>query len=179
MDNLAKQLDEVEASIENMSRSPDGTEVVQDNELTTPQDEGTVISDGVSEDEGNESIQDSSKLADASEDSQATNEEGQSDGKRHDLQFPPQQRFRGQLRLGGRRRHLFRRRGSDTLRRRVVRRQGNRRFCPESHEVINVRECESCEKYRHWPQGTDEEPRECWYDWQGKPPSNETDEDEE
>jgi hypothetical protein len=39
------------------------------------------------------------------------------------------------------------------------------RHCPESREIINRETCESCEKYRHWPEGTDEEPRECWHDW--------------
>jgi len=47
------------------------------------------------------------------------------------------------------------------------------RCCPESHELIDEQKCESCEKYRHWPEGTDEEPKECWYDWQAKPPENE------
>ena len=40
------------------------------------------------------------------------------------------------------------------------------RFCPENHERINAGQCENCEKYRHWPEGTEEEPRECWYDCQ-------------
>ncbi|MFQ5799377.1 MAG: hypothetical protein ACE5H0_11910 [Bacteroidota bacterium] len=178
MDDLAKQLDGLEASIEDTSQSDHGTPIVPDNEPTAPQDGGPVISDAVSEGEASESIQDSGEPEDTYEDSQATHEEGRSDGKRERVQFPRQQRFRGNPRLRGRRRHLFGRRGPSTLGRRVVRRQGSRRFCPESHEVINVRECESCEKYRHWPGGTDEEPRECWYHWQAKPPSNEPDGDE-
>jgi hypothetical protein len=40
------------------------------------------------------------------------------------------------------------------------------RHCPQSHELIDMETCESCEKYRHWPDGTNEEPRECWHDWQ-------------
>ena len=40
------------------------------------------------------------------------------------------------------------------------------RYCPESREIIDEQQCESCDKYRHWPDGTDEEPRECWYDWE-------------
>lgn len=40
------------------------------------------------------------------------------------------------------------------------------RHCPENHEIVDVETCESCEKYRHWPEGTNEEPRECWHDWQ-------------
>jgi hypothetical protein len=42
----------------------------------------------------------------------------------------------------------------------------NLRYCFESHELIDKGTCESCGKYRHWPQGTNEEPRACWYDWQ-------------
>ncbi len=40
------------------------------------------------------------------------------------------------------------------------------RYCSESREIIDEQQCESCDKYRHWPDGTDEEPRECWYDWE-------------
>ena len=40
------------------------------------------------------------------------------------------------------------------------------KYCQESNEVIDKQQCEDCEKYRHWPEGTGEEPRECWYDWQ-------------
>jgi len=42
------------------------------------------------------------------------------------------------------------------------------RFCPETHKVIDKKQCESCDKYRHWPEGTHQEPRTCWYDWQAK-----------
>jgi len=55
----------------------------------------------------------------------------------------------------------------------------NSRFCPESHGLIDKKKCESCEKYRHWPQGADEEARECWYDWQAKPSHDESKEDAE
>ena len=41
-----------------------------------------------------------------------------------------------------------------------------RRYCPATHELIDLEDCQSCEKYRHWPAHTDEEPSECWYDWQ-------------
>ncbi|MGD0784362.1 MAG: hypothetical protein ABR969_00910 [Sedimentisphaerales bacterium] len=40
------------------------------------------------------------------------------------------------------------------------------RHCSENNELIDREICESCKKYRHWPDGTDEEPRECWHDWQ-------------
>lgn len=45
---------------------------------------------------------------------------------------------------------------------------GSSRICPESNELINFEQCGSCEKYRCWPDGTGEEPRECWYDWQAR-----------
>jgi len=53
------------------------------------------------------------------------------------------------------------------------------RFCPESHEIINEQSCESCEKYRHWPEGTDEKPKECWYDWQDRQSFDECEDDNE
>lgn len=177
MDDLGKQLDELEVGIEDTSQSRNGTPMMPDNELTPPQDDGTVISDGVSEDEVSESIQESSESKDKVEDSQAAHDEDQSEGKRHELQLPRRQRLRGRPRLKSRRMHLFRRRGPGASGRRVARRQGNRRSCPESRVVIYEQECESCEKYRHWPEGTDEEPRECWYDWQGKPPSDNSDDE--
>jgi hypothetical protein len=41
-------------------------------------------------------------------------------------------------------------------------------LCPDTLEPIVEKDCESCEKYRHSPERTDEEPRQCWYDWQGR-----------
>jgi hypothetical protein len=43
---------------------------------------------------------------------------------------------------------------------------------------VDLEQCESCEKYRHWPEGTDEEPRECWYDWQDSQAFTEDERDE-
>jgi len=40
------------------------------------------------------------------------------------------------------------------------------RYCPEEHDLVDLGECTSCPKYRHWPEGTSEEPRECWHDWE-------------
>lgn len=62
-------------------------------------------------------------------------------------------------------------------RRRILGTSSNLRFCPECHEAINTQECEKCEKYRHWPAGTKDEPRECWYDWQAQLPNNDSDSD--
>ena len=39
------------------------------------------------------------------------------------------------------------------------------RYCRESLEIIDKQQCEDCEKFRNWPDGTDNEPRECWYEW--------------
>ncbi len=41
----------------------------------------------------------------------------------------------------------------------------NQRYCPDTHDSVDEQQCESCDKYRHWPEGTDEEPKECWHDW--------------
>jgi hypothetical protein len=40
------------------------------------------------------------------------------------------------------------------------------RLCPQTGEFIDEGKCEECEYYRHWPEGSEEEPRECWFDWQ-------------
>jgi hypothetical protein len=49
------------------------------------------------------------------------------------------------------------------------------RYCQESHDAVSQQQCEDCDKYRHWPEGTNEGPRECWHDWQAIPRSNEPD----
>ena len=54
----------------------------------------------------------------------------------------------------------------------------SKRLCPETHELIDEQKCQSCDKYRHWPDGTDEEPRECWYDWQARASDDEQDSQE-
>jgi len=52
-------------------------------------------------------------------------------------------------------------------------------YCLENHEFIDKETCQLCEKYRHWPQGIDEEPRECWYAWQVSQSTDEPDENNE
>ena len=42
------------------------------------------------------------------------------------------------------------------------------RQCPASGQIIDTQQCESCERFRRWPEGSDGEPRECWHDWQAK-----------
>ncbi len=79
-----------------------------------------------------------------------------------------------------------RRRGGSELKGHAAGRRGstdaragrNTRICPESHESVDGQRCEECEKYRRWPEGTTEEHRECWYDWQIKPPINSADGDD-
>lgn len=51
------------------------------------------------------------------------------------------------------------------------------RYCPESHDTVDRQQCEDCDKYRNWPEGTSEEPRECWYDWQAESSTNGPDSD--
>ena len=40
------------------------------------------------------------------------------------------------------------------------------RFCQDIKETVDEGACLKCDKYRHWPEGTPEEPRQCWYEWQ-------------
>ncbi len=54
---------------------------------------------------------------------------------------------------------------------------GNR-VCPDCQEIVNEEYCHVCEKYRHWPEGTDQEPRECWYEWKERESTEHVEEDE-
>ena len=54
----------------------------------------------------------------------------------------------------------------------------NDHYCLETHEIINSHLCEDCEKLRHWPEGSTEDPRECWYDWQAARSATGSDEGE-
>ncbi len=78
----------------------------------------------------------------------------------------------------GRRRNraIDRRRG-----RKPVNRPGGsmQRWCHEARDLVDWEICESCDKFRHWPDGTDEEPRECWHDWQARQAAEESDEENE
>jgi hypothetical protein len=38
-------------------------------------------------------------------------------------------------------------------------------FCFETQSEVLLETCWSCEKFRHWPDGTQEEPRMCWHLW--------------
>jgi len=159
MDDLAQQLDKLEASIENTP-------------LLSPEPEAVMGGDELSVVEGNEPPETS--------DDQTS--------PPHDLEDPsastarPRRPLRKPPRRGGgssrrKRGLLFKRRIPRLSGRTVPGRNWNIRFCPESRERIDEKKCKSCEKYRHWPQGTKEEPRECWYDWQAKQPSGKCDDE--
>jgi hypothetical protein len=170
MDDLARQLGAVEACIENAPPVPpesrprepggdrDGNEPdVQGNEPITS--EAVPISD----DDGSPEV--------------AEHLWGQSDGPPPHLQEsssrtpqpnPPDSRMlkRGSGRSGSKKGppSLRRIRGKTGL---FISKQKTR-YCPESREVIYIDRCDDCEKHRHWPEGTNEEPKECWYDWQAQ-----------
>ncbi|MFB0553067.1 MAG: hypothetical protein ACETWQ_07105 [Phycisphaerae bacterium] len=179
MDDLATQLDAVEAGIENTPSMPpepgpreagvdkDGDESdVQGEEPVTPEVAGPT-----------ENVESSEATVEQYGRFQGSPPRPQEGSAHMTPPNPPGLRrpHKGSSRTGRRkgpprRRHT---RGAGKL---VISRQ-NTRYCPESHEIIYEQKCESCEKYRHWPEGTDEEPRECWYDWQARPPSDECDDD--
>ena len=173
MDDLAQQLDKLEASIENTPLLSPEPEAVMGG------DEPGVVAD--------ESTSEESSLVEGHELPETTDDQT---SPPHDLEDPSASTARPKRprlkppRRGGsssrRKRGLsFKRRIPRLSGRTVPGRNWNIRFCPESHERIDEKKCKSCEKYRHWPQGTKEEPRECWYDWQTKPPPDESEEDEQ
>ena len=57
------------------------------------------------------------------------------------------------------------------------------RFCPDTNYSVDKKDCQDCNEYRHWPEGTEKEPRECWHDWVATPKldrrRDEVDEEEE
>lgn len=169
MDDLAKQLEEVEASIEDRPPMVPKPEIVKDSNKTEEEDEqAPPPADSYEPPKMREEVwgtfQSSPPLP--------------QEGSAH---TPPPNPPLPKLPRGG---GSIRPRPSLLLKGRLLGRAGrtiigissNLRFCPESHETINIQECEKCEKYRHWPEGTDEEPRECWYDWQATQSSDDSNE---
>ena len=168
MDDIARQLDIVEAGIESAPPIPpmpgivddvDGPDV-QDDESGNPESSESV--DNLDDDEENKlpSLMPSGphdSLTGTTNPSQwplkpPPGQEGYNRGRR---EFPIKRyRSRGGAGAGGKTNRAS-------------------RYCPESHELVDEQKCESCEKYRHWPEGTDEEPKECWYDWQARLPEDE------
>ncbi|MCP4261029.1 MAG: hypothetical protein GY774_26485 [Planctomycetes bacterium] len=93
-------------------------------------------------------------------------------------QLSPKSLLSGSGRSRGRGGYPFKRHGSGRHGSTGAKASHNMRICPENHESINEQKCQSCEKYRRWPEGTDEEPQECWYDWQTQPLHDESEKDE-
>lgn len=59
----------------------------------------------------------------------------------------------------------------------IVGRGTGLRFCCQDRGMIDGEACQSCEEYCHWPEGTSDEPRECWHDWRLRQSIDESDED--
>ena len=78
--------------------------------------------------------------------------------------LPRPRRGGGTGRRGSRRTH----RGRITGRAPDVakRSRSSTKYCPEQGEMVDESQCENCDKYRHWPEGADEHPKQCWHDWQ-------------
>jgi len=175
MDGLAKQLEQVEASIENspsllpepISTGHEGDLNAQNDELETeplPEEQGPVETTNDSEDTIQNPLSSDSQDSDVDE------------HKIFKQPLPKPKRGGAGLR---RWKLIFQR---PTTRRTcglISGKSSQPRFCPESRKLIDEQKCQSCEKYRHWPEGTDEEPRQCWYDWQANPRAKESDDSDE
>jgi len=179
MDDLAKQLDAVEAGIENtlsMPPEPGPREagVDKDGEESDVQGEEPVTPEVAGPTENEESSEATIKQYGRFQGSPPRPQEGSAHTPPPNP--PESHKLHRSSGRAGRRKGLprwRRTRGTGGL---VISRQ-NTRYCPDSKEIIYEQKCESCEKYRHWPEGTNDEPRECWYDWQAKPPGDEFDDD--
>jgi len=128
------------------------------------------------EHESLEAMNDSDETLQSSQSASQDSSEDRSDSKR---KLP---RLRHQRQLGGSRRRpalIFKRRISGRTGRVIPVKSKDTRICPESREFIYEKECKSCEKYRHWPEGTGKEPRKCWYDWQREKARDEADDSDE
>lgn len=171
MDDVARQLDQVEASIENAPRIPSEPDVVNDSD--EPVGSETPTLPDVFNTPDIEEIPDSEEFGSpqqsAARDS-STNSSGTS-------QLSPMLHQSGSGGSRRRREFPFRRHSTGCHGSTGARASHNMRICPENHESINEQNCESCEKYRQWPEGTDDESRECWYDWQAQPPDDDSDSD--
>ena len=174
MDDLARQLDAVESSIENAPPlQPEPDLIKQEVEPDVYDDEASELEEVPSaEDYELSEAQDTSEIAEPSDGQDSSVDK---DGIHPRLPELPGRRT-GNVR--GRRGLPSRRRFVRPIRKTRARKSGHFRFCPESHELIDQQKCESCEKYRHWPEGTDEEPRQCWFDWHEKKPCEQSDEDD-
>jgi hypothetical protein len=179
IDDLAGQLDQVEQNIENPLGYPPGPKhapgVARGRYDDGLPEDWTRFLDGP--DETDESLQErldalEDKLKMMPNDSMPrTSERHDSSPCRSQAPLPPQPRRTGegwsqpgiQPQLGGSRPRG--RTGAGPI--------GIGRICPEAGEFVSEEQCQDCDKYRHWPEGTDEEPRECWHEWRERKPLTE------
>lgn len=175
VDDLARQLDQVEANVEKtpaISRNPG---IIPEGVDPETQDSGSIDSEAPASSDISEDPGTTEEMWGTFQSTPPLPQEGSA---HMPLPNPP---LRKPPRKGGgniRPRQKLPRHFIVSPRRRIFGTSSNLRFCPESREAVNTEECQKCEKYRHWPEGTDEEPRECWYDWQAKQSLGESDDSE-
>lgn len=177
MDDLARQLDAVEASIEKSAQIIPEPDIVDGNMPHVPPGDKFDNSCGTLPEDDSESYEDVEELEKGSDDPQSLIFQSQFTI----VASPDQSTLTPHLRdTGSGTRH-----GEGLLFKQHISRAstgtkggGSGRVCPDSNELIDVPQCESCEKYRYWPDGTDEEPRECWYDWQARSQHDSSDSEE-
>ncbi|MBN2139001.1 MAG: hypothetical protein JW720_14425 [Sedimentisphaerales bacterium] len=164
MDDVAKRLDHVEASIENASpilplqSEQIGAGPVMDNECISARTE-------LSEDE--------SKTPEAEEEGKSRDAPQQQPQRAIPLRpgldrEPPFTLRSGDGGHGGHREPSART-ASAAGRFTKTRGTSGTRFCPDTNYSVDKEDCRCCDKYRHWPEGAEEEPRECWHDWMATP----------
>ena len=168
-DPLAQKLDAVEADIEGAPALPDSA-VIPDLEESGLADEEVLPEDTLPAEyeDGNMAGENGRDEDDRQPGSRLpSGQDGSRVMTRHpNLLAPPGGRsnvgtYRGSRQTGG---PVGRSTGARAPAARIT------RICPQTHELIDSDQCQSCEKYRHWPEGSDEEPRECWYDYQSALP---------
>lgn len=179
MDDLARQLDAIEAGIENSPPIPPQPAPVE-----PPGEQGKDETDASQQEPSIPLPPSTPDIDKSSEDLDEEEEEPETDNlqapgqqERFDrrpwagpMARPPRMQYGDGWRQGGHPRVGGSRRGGRT----GTKGSGGLRHCPDSRDLVNEDKCNSCEKYRHWPEGTEQEPRECWYDWQMKPPTEES-----
>jgi len=175
MDELASQLDQVEASIENTPPLLPGSTIINDGNELNAQDDGL---ETASLSEGQESFETMNELDETIQNPPSFDSQ---DSDKHIFKQPKSKAKRrgGKTGLRRRLRYLFKRLTVKRAGSLISRRNSQPRFCPEKHKLIDKQKCESCEKYRHWPKGTNEEPKKCWYDWQAKASGDKPDDGDE
>jgi len=165
MDDVARRLDQVEANIENASPVPllpgdqaGGVPIIEDEEL--PATQLSPAEDGARLPEAEE--------ADELQNIPPQNSQRTVTPRPGSSRKPPFTLRSGDGGHGGHR-EPFPRTTFAGGRLTKARGGGSARACPDTNESVNKEYCQCCEKYRHWPDGTDEEPKECWHDWMAAP----------